>query len=191
MPIPFRLHFWLKSQTRNCITIHICHYISLACVAGTHLKDSSSMKTQVETHGFGHLALDVMVSRVGISRGAILNLYPVELSSKLIQEAFNVLLLRLPTSPSRELTIGSTAYDEDVGKHWQHSIFFLSDCRHLQAEHRRLVVQRVMKIFVECWEHPMCFVSGYRHLQAGDRRLELQRANEMPCYVRVCPPSPL
>merc|ERR1712048_1025713 len=55
----------------------------------TALSDPPALKVLVETLGFGHLALDVTVPRVVIFRDAILDLFQVELGSKLTKEAYN------------------------------------------------------------------------------------------------------
>merc|ERR1711972_1234892 len=52
------------------------------------LSDPPSLKIAVETLGFGHLALDVTVPRVVIFRDAILDLFQVELGSRLTKEAY-------------------------------------------------------------------------------------------------------
>merc|ERR1740130_1545336 len=52
------------------------------------LSDPAGLKVQVETLGFGHLVLDVTVPRVVIFRDAILDLFQVELGSKLSTEAY-------------------------------------------------------------------------------------------------------
>jgi len=52
------------------------------------LSDPPSLKVSVETLGFGHLALDVTVPRVVIFRDAILDLFQVELGSRLTTEAY-------------------------------------------------------------------------------------------------------
>merc|ERR1719401_2112319 len=52
------------------------------------LSDPPALKVLVETLGFGHLALDVTVPRVVIFRDAILDLFQVELGSKLTSEAY-------------------------------------------------------------------------------------------------------
>jgi len=52
------------------------------------LSDPAGLKVQVETLGFGHLVLDVTVPRVVIFRDAILDLFQVELGSKLTTEAY-------------------------------------------------------------------------------------------------------
>jgi len=54
----------------------------------TGLSDPPALKIAVETLGFGHLALDVTVPRVVIFRDAILDLFQVELGSKLTTDAF-------------------------------------------------------------------------------------------------------
>jgi len=53
------------------------------------LSDPPSLKVQVETLGFGHLALDVTVPRVVIFRDAILDLLQVELGSRLSTQAYS------------------------------------------------------------------------------------------------------
>merc|ERR1719343_238234 len=53
------------------------------------LSDPPALKVLVETLGFGHLALDVTVPRVVIFRDAILDLFQVELGSRLTKEAYN------------------------------------------------------------------------------------------------------
>merc|ERR1712061_920458 len=52
------------------------------------LSDPPALKVLVETLGFGHLALDVTVPRVVIFRDAILDLFQVELGSRLSKEAY-------------------------------------------------------------------------------------------------------
>merc|ERR1712056_152736 len=52
------------------------------------LSDPAALKVAVETLGFGHLALDVTVPRVVIFRDAILDLFQVELGSKLTTSAY-------------------------------------------------------------------------------------------------------
>merc|ERR1711879_760738 len=54
----------------------------------TALSDPPALKVQVETLGFGHLALDVTIPRVVIFRDAILDLFQVELGSKLSTGAY-------------------------------------------------------------------------------------------------------
>merc|ERR1712019_326914 len=53
------------------------------------LSDPPALQMAVETLGFGHLALDVTVPRVIIFRDAILDLFQVELGSKLTKDAYN------------------------------------------------------------------------------------------------------
>jgi len=53
------------------------------------LSDPPQLKIAVETLGFGHLALDVTVPRVVIFRDAILDLFQVELGSRLTTAAYN------------------------------------------------------------------------------------------------------
>jgi len=52
------------------------------------LSDPPGLKVMIETLGFGHLALDVTVPRVVIFRDAILDLFQVELGSRLVTEAY-------------------------------------------------------------------------------------------------------
>merc|ERR1712187_535152 len=52
------------------------------------LSDPPGLKVLVETLGFGHLALDVTVPRVVIFRDAILDLFQVELGSRLTSDAY-------------------------------------------------------------------------------------------------------
>merc|ERR1712228_506674 len=52
------------------------------------LSDPPGLKVLVETLGFGHLALDVTVPRVVIFRDAILDLFQVELGSRLTKDAY-------------------------------------------------------------------------------------------------------
>jgi hypothetical protein len=52
------------------------------------LSDPPALKIAVETLGFGHLALDVTIPRVVIFRDAILDLFQVELGSRLTTEAY-------------------------------------------------------------------------------------------------------